>query len=342
MGLLKRLFELLIAALLAILYRWIPALCALIRELLAHCRIARARKRLPDRQGKAAPSPCVPISDPAYKRPDPLIYSQYFLMGQGLAVTWDNPDIVLERNGLPVSSADLQPDTEYEIVARVWNNSTEAPVVGLPVLFSFLSFGVGTVSNFIGKTHVNLGVKGGSDHPAFARMKWRTPAQAGHYCLQVLLEWLDDLNPDNNLGQENTTVAEAHSPAAFLFTLRNDARERHAFRFEVDTYVIPHRPECGRQPPREEKPKDDPSMMRMRPGTVHQVPAEHDRRHYPLPPGWTVSFSPETVVLDHDQSVPIQVTVTPPPEFSGSKRLNIHAFHEHGLAGGVTVEIRKA
>ena len=26
-----------------------------------------------------------------YKRPDPLIYSQYFLMSKGLAVTWDNP-----------------------------------------------------------------------------------------------------------------------------------------------------------------------------------------------------------------------------------------------------------
>lgn len=341
MGLFKRLCALLLAAFLAILYGWIPALIALVRELIRNCRLSKARHDLPDRQGKAAASPCVPISDPALKRPDPMIYSQFYLMSQGLAVTWDNPDIVLERNGAPVSSGDLLPDTEYEIVARIWNNSTEAPVVGLPVEFSFLSFGAGTVSNFIGKTHVNLGVKGGVNHPAFARMKWRTPAQVGHYCLRTAFEWLDDLNPYNNLGQENTNVAEAHSPAEFTFTLRNDDRDRHAFRFEVDAYTIPPRRDCERKPPPRDVADSDITISRLRPGTVLRVPAEHDRKHHPLPAGWAVTFEPETVVLAHDQSIAVKVVVVPPDDFVGSRSLNFNAFHEHGLAGGVTVEIKK-
>jgi hypothetical protein len=76
-------------------------------------------------------------------RPDPLIYSQQYLMGLGLAVTWDNPDIWLERNGSRVSSHAIEPDTEYEIVARIWNGSTDAPVPLLHVRFSYLSFGGG-------------------------------------------------------------------------------------------------------------------------------------------------------------------------------------------------------
>lgn len=342
MNVLKRLCENLLAVIKAILYGWIHALRELIRELIQRCRLAKARHDLPGRLGKAAPSACVPISDPALKRPDPMIYSQFYLMSQGLAVTWDNPDIVLERGGVPVPSSNLLPDTEYEIVARIWNNSTEAPVVGLPVTFSFLSFGAGTVSNPIGKSHVNLGVKGGINHPAFARIKWRTPAQAGHYCLRAAFEWLDDLNPDNNLGQENITVAEANSPATFTFTLRNDDGERHVFRFEVDTYAIPPRPNCEWQPrPRDEAADQDLALLRTRPGTIRKVPPEHDRKNYPLPPRWTVAFNPETIMLSPDQSTPITVTVTPPADFVGSKMLNIHSFHERGMTGGVTVEIKK-
>ena len=35
------------------------------------------------------------IPSTIYKRPDPLIYSQYYFMARGFAVTWDNPDISL-------------------------------------------------------------------------------------------------------------------------------------------------------------------------------------------------------------------------------------------------------
>src|ERR1700687_2116058 len=60
------------------------------------------------------------VPSDVYKRPDPLIYAQYFLRSQGLAVTWDNPDIWLETvdpldsskpSGTIVSSHQLKENT---------------------------------------------------------------------------------------------------------------------------------------------------------------------------------------------------------------------------------------
>jgi hypothetical protein len=269
-------------------------------QALVHAWCARAKR--PGREGRVTEQQCVPIREPAFKQPDPMIYSQAFLMAQGLAVTWDNPDIVLRRNGVDVPSESLLPDTEYDIVARIWNNSTEAPVVGMPVRFSFVSFGVGAINQSIGDSTVNLGVKGGPNHPAFASVKWRTPSTSGHYCIQVLLDWFDDANPNNNLGQENTTVAAAHSPAEFAFALRNATRERQTFRFEVDAYTIPEQPLCPR-----ERPLINDQNTARGPGAPHQPsPREHDRRHYPIPEGWSVDFEPKEPLLTPGEEVTIR------------------------------------
>ena len=185
------------------------------------------------------------IPSDIYKRPDPMIYSQYYLMSQGLAVTWDNPDIWLEKvdplnpdkpSGLVVSSHDVTSNTDYFVVARVWNGSVEAPAVDLPVSFSFLTFGIGITSTAIGTTKVDLPAKGLAGCPAFANIKWRTPPAAGHYCLQVLLIWPDDAEPGNNMGQENLSVKALNSPhAAFEFSpLRNSSRLRERIRLVAD------------------------------------------------------------------------------------------------------------
>jgi hypothetical protein len=50
-----------------------------------------------------------------YKRPDPLIYSQAYLMARGLAVTWDNPDIWLTE--LPAPDGTLVPVASNNLVA---------------------------------------------------------------------------------------------------------------------------------------------------------------------------------------------------------------------------------
>lgn len=297
-----------------ILYGWIPALVAMIRTCLR-----RAGDKRSERDKRAARSHCVPIDDPAFIRPDPLIYSQQRLMQLGLAVTWDNPDIVLFRDGAPVASHELLADTDYEVRARCWNDSFVAPAIDCAVHFSFLDFGIGTVSVPVGSTTVDIGVKGSASQPAFASIKWRTPREAGHYCLQALLDPIDDRDSGNNLGQENTDVKVAQSPVPFAFTLRNDGRKERRYRFDVTAYTL--RP----QPCREADAK-----RRL---------ASHRRGDHPVPPGWSVTITPDTPSLAPGQAIPIAVVITPPDGFVGREAFNIDAFDERGPAGGVTLTV---
>ena len=307
-----------------ILYGWILALIELIRLILLRCRRKKRPEGESERDRRASKVPCVPIDVQAFVRPDPLIYAQFYLMKLGLAVTWDNPDIQLYLNGMPVSSSLLQPGTQYEIRARIWNNSFTAPVALLPVHFSYLDFGAGTISVPIGSTKVDLGVKGGPNHPAFASVPWTTPVQAGHYCIQVRLDPPDDLNWENNLGQENTNVGESHSPVVFHFQLRNNTQHQHRYRFEVDTYRIPPRDPC------DEREDEHQRLQRLK---------RHGRGNFPIPAGWTVEINPDAPVLSPNDEIPITVTITPPNGFVGTEVFNVNAFHGNVLAGGVTLTV---
>ncbi|MDQ3935545.1 MAG: hypothetical protein M3340_13035 [Actinomycetota bacterium] len=289
-------------------------------------RVWRRKKDRPEgREGKTARAPCVPIDHPSFVRPDPLIYAQHHLMKLGLAVTWDNPDIQLRRDGAPVSSSLLEPDTDYEVVARIWNASVDGPVVQMPVHFSFLDFGAGTVSVPIDSTQVNVGVKGAPGNPAFTSVMWRTPATPGHYCLQVLLKPADDVNFENNLGQENTDVGHAGSPAHFEFKLRNDTREPHAYRFLVDAYRIPPRDPCARRDPE---------------GARRKRLAKQAAGNHPLPDGWQVDIDPSNPSLDPNEEIEVAVAITPPDGWSGTQYVNVNAYHEDGPAGGVTLVVQ--
>src|SRR5579859_1297277 len=280
-------------------------------------------------------SECVPINHPNFKRPDPLIYDQYYLMSLGLAVTWQNPDIEILQGGVPVASTfELLPATSYTIRARIWNSSTSGVCGDMPVVFSYLSFGVGTVSNPIGQTAVNLGVKGSASCPAFASMDWTTPAVPGHYCVQVSFAWPDDLNPYNNLGQENTQVVLAASPGEFSFVLRNAADERQAYRFAVDTFTI------GPPPPCSDARHNANSGSQ---GGVSSVTrSRNSRASHPLPPGWSVAFAPAAPVLDPGEQIDVAVTVTPPDGFHGDQPINIHTFAGYAVVGGLTITLRRA
>jgi len=337
--LLKAVLAWLVLVVKIIAYGWILALISLIKQIWVLIQHWLRRRKLPERQRKGADEDCVTVPPGKVSHPDPLIYSQWELMKLGLAVVWDNPDVQLFQAGAPIASWDLQPATEYEVVARVWNNSTDAPVVGLPVRFFVLSFGIGASLDFIGATSIPvLGVKGGANHPAFARIKWKTPAAAGHFCLQVILDPADDENYGNNAGAENTLVGVAHSPADFTFELRNNTRRRQTYRFEVDTYEIPELRPCDEQepdPPDGERPPG-PEMPE-RPA-IH-VPAKHDRRNYPVPAGWNVDITPGEASLDADAAVPIRVEITPPAGFVGRKGFNVNGFNDLGFAGGVTLYV---
>src|SRR5215207_9430900 len=161
---LTRLLHALLELLRNLLLSWLELLRAL--RLVKTMIGRRVRFLFRDRPRRDSARYCMPVREKVYRRPDPLIYSQRYLMAQGIAVTWDNPDISIRQEGNSVSPHTLLPDTDYEIVAQVWNGSTKAPAVHLPVHFFYLSFGIGTVKQAIGHTFVNLGVKGSPSCPA--------------------------------------------------------------------------------------------------------------------------------------------------------------------------------
>lgn len=260
-----------------------------------------------------------------YKRPDPLIYSQHYLMAQGLAVTWDNPDIQLFDGASPVSSHELVPARTYTIRARVWNGSTEAPAVNMLVRFYYLSFGAGTLKHYIGQTFVNVPVKGASGLPTLVEYPWTTPTTPGHYCVQVELDWPDDANPHNNLGQENVNVKKLNSPnATFEFTLRNDKPLVKEFRLLADGYNLPERDPCPEDQP-ERDPERDP-FTRHRPG------------RNPAPEGWQIDFLPgEVIVLDPEEERVVTIHVTAPDGFAGRQAINVNVMDGDELFGGVTL-----
>lgn len=322
--------------------------------LLAHALFkhwCERRGKPPKGQGTRENSgpPSVHLPSTIYKRPDPLIYSQYFLMAQGLAVTWDNPDIWLTElpagdgamAGVPSSS--LQPNHVYRVHCRIHNGSSDAPAVDMPVFFSYLSFGIGITSTPFGVKLVTLPVKGASGEPTQAWHDWKTPP-AGHFCLQIGLFWPDDANAFNNLGQENVSVAKLNSPKAeFKFPLRNDAAVRRRFRLEVDAYPPPAPLPC---PPSPAAPVAPPPNGRGQDGAARGALmrsarlAAHRREAHPLPAGWTVTFAPAAEIeIDAGEQIEITATVRVDEHLSTARPINVNAFAGGVLAGGVTLYV---
>ena len=279
---------------------------------------------------------CQHIPGHIYKRPDPMIYSQQYLMSMGLAVTWENPDVQLELGGVAVDSSALLPNTTYDVVARIWNNSLDAVVVGMPVNFSFLSFGIGGKKNPIGATPVDLAVKGAAGCPAFARMPWLTPVTPGHYCLLIEFTWSDDANPFNNVGQHNTNVKPLNSPhAEFVFPVRNEARTERQIALRVDSYTLPASPGCGDRPP-VDNPRPTRTEVAQR---LRQISAANDPKAFPVPEGWTVVIDPPALALGPEEERNVKVDITAPDGFSGRKTFNVTGFAGTTSVGGVTLTV---
>jgi hypothetical protein len=300
-----------------LLYGWVAGLLALLRFLLRR----RVDDGLTEHERRAARSPCVPIDEPAFVRPDPLIYSQDKLMSLGLAVIWDNPDVQLFRGGVAVDSSQIEAGTTYEVRIRVWNNSTDCPVVNMPVHLVYANAGIGSPGQLIGTATVDVGVKGSATQPGFCTIPWTTPATPGHYCLRARLDPVSDVDFSNNVGQENTQVGEAHSPAAFTFELMNPDRNRHAYRFETDSYEL-RRHRCDDEEHR------DPQRA-------------HAYGSHPVPEGWRITITPLDPVLAPGETVDVSVAVDPPSAWTGRQTINVNAFHELGFAGGMTLVVTR-
>lgn len=308
------------------------AICTILK------RIARGEchpPRRPERTGC-----CIDLPPDVYKRADPLIYAQYYLMGQGLAVTWDNPDIDI-FDGTVLVTGPLKPKHQYRVRVRVWNGSYDAPAVGVGVELTYLSFGAQTVSHPIGAGSVNLGAKGTADNPAFTEFAWQTPDTGGHYCLQARLDWLDDANPNNNLGQKNVNVASVQSPARFSFTVRNEASVPRRFLLEADAYGLREMPVCREEV---ERPKTRLQESRLR---WAQAKKDQGYGQFPVPPDWTVEITPQAFGLGPRQEQTVQIAIEPQdPAFRGAKTFNVHVFtadedDRRRLAGGVTLTATK-
>ena len=298
-------------------------------------------------KGRDRGGACITVSPAVLKRADPLIYAQYYLMKQGLSVTWDNPDIQLSRGGVPVAPFDLLPATEYDVTVRVWNGSYDAPALNLPVALSYLSFGIGVSSNPIGSRKADLDVKGGPLEPAFTTIPWKTPPLPGHYCLQAQLVWPEDANPGNNLGQKNVQVGKAHSPAVFDIQVHNDADVRRTFTFEVDEYTIPPLDPCPATPSRADALRQASGRLAESKARWKAALAAQGYGRFPLSPGWTVTFSPARPVLAAFQQISVQISVEPPAGFVGQHAVNVHGFAQgenrgRALAGGVTLLVEKS
>jgi len=318
----------------AVAYGWILVIIEFLKNFIKAIKGFCAYLKRPHFDQDGLEDKCSKFDHPALHQPDPCIYSQQYLLSLGLPVTWDNPDISLLLNGVVVPETNLLPDTVYEIDATIWNNSYDAPVVGLRVEFAFLSFGASTVTNPIGATYVDLGVKGGPNCPVIAKMPWRTPATPGHFCILVNLLWADDANPNNNLGQNNIDVVAAHSPADFGFRLRNNTNTTNDYVFEVDSYAIPEQPDCAKR-----LTDADRGNFAQR---LERIKAVHNRANFPVPPGWTVEITPPQVSLAPGEEVDIAVSITPPAGFTGTTPFNVNARFKDRYAGGVTLYVTKA
>jgi hypothetical protein len=318
-------------------------LTQLLRFLRGFWAAARRCFRKPDRGGC-----CLDLPPSVHLRADPMLYSQSWLMSQGLAVTWDNPDIqIYDMLGIPVAPEGLVPDRDYQVVVRIWNNSYGGPAAGLGVNLSFMHIGFGNTQFPIGVKAANLGVKGSAHCPAFVTFIWHTPAAPGHYCLLALLIWPDDANPNNNLGQKNTLVGVAHSPAQFVFTITNDVTVARRFQLEADIYAIPELPRCSDAiPPRghalvantgryAESQARWAATLRTQAYGMFSVTAE-----------WKVVITPQDFDLAPGKSKDVNVSIDfTSGTFTGSQSFNIHGFATppHGprkLVGGITLHVQ--
>lgn len=205
-------------------------------------------KVLGDKQPeRPPPNHCCEVPPHIKRKPDPCLYSQFYLMAQGLSVTWDNPDISITLpDGTPVPSHELQPATKYLVHARIHDASFD-PALATEVRCFYRPWSF----NSPDRVPIELLADGTERvvvlhippwQSQVAVFHWTTPPEANrHWCLQVECRHPDDKNPNNNLGQENTQVLGG-APGSQLSTramLVNPTDRRIRARISIDQYVIP-------------------------------------------------------------------------------------------------------
>lgn len=200
---------------------------------------------------------CGTLPEVLNRRPDPSIYSQSFLMAQGLPVTWNNPDIWVAPASNPgqiePDSFHLLADTDYIVFVQAHNAATDAAIgVRVRLVYREWSFNSPDVTPVEFDAAGNEVVRTVDIAPlgsAITQFNWHTPpvapGQEQHFCLQAHLSHPMDVNTANNMGQENTNVHSANpgfvepgEVARIDVLLFNTARRERTIGFRFDRYAI--------------------------------------------------------------------------------------------------------
>ena len=113
-------------------------------EQLSHFKLCRPLRRM-----RRSHCKCISTDKPP-KRPDPAIYSQWQRLTQGVAASWESPDI--KTNWWePWRFMD-----SVEVTVR--NESNEASAVNTLVQVSWAPFGIGTTFSPLGAQLISLGL----------------------------------------------------------------------------------------------------------------------------------------------------------------------------------------
>ena len=159
--------------------------------------------------------------------PDPYIYTMYDVTtwpDPNGEFVWDNPDIIIKRNGVVVSS--MNQNVAHEIEVTVHNRGCESTKL-TTVTLSYAPFGGGVSWSEVGVDTINPrpGI------PDIAKFTIYPPIPHSA-CLMVVIDHDDELpeNTINNIGLENIDVIEMSSPGEGVFMIGNPTT--------VDDYVF--------------------------------------------------------------------------------------------------------
>jgi hypothetical protein len=150
--------------------------------------------------------------------PDPYIYSQEDPNTwdvTGSERVWDNPDIIIYRNGIQVDSMIQNEVHDIEVIVH---NRGSDPADSTSVILSYAPFGGGVSWKKVGE-YIVAPDAGGTDIAYFTL----TPLLPRSACLRIDLSNLDEnpLNTINNIGYENVDVIEMDSPGIGSFIVGN-------------------------------------------------------------------------------------------------------------------------
>lgn len=135
---------------------------------------------------------CIHTDKPP-KRPDPAIYSQRQRLSQGLATSWESPDI----------QTNWWDDWRFmdSILVRVHNESNEASAVNTLVQVRWAQYGIGTTFNPLGDQMISLGYAPDARDLSFP-INDALRALGNDVSIEVRISHPHDKVADNNLGYQ--------------------------------------------------------------------------------------------------------------------------------------------